>query len=191
MKSLLAALGLLTLAAAPASAAQFNFNFVTTSTLFGGAAQNGSGTFTTSDNAMTVEGRNAFAITGITGQINNVAISGLTSVSVSLVPTYYYFTEGPTFLSGTGVNFDAGAFQNIKFYAPSANPGTYVIQGNGTILANVNATSSAVAAVPEPASWAMMILGMGAIGFALRSRTRRSIEDSTAKIGDGAEGSFA
>lgn len=191
MKICLAALGLVTLAAAPASAAQFNFNFVTTSTLFGGAAQNGSGIFTTSDTATTVEGRNAFAITGIAGQINDVAISGLTDVGVSLVPTYYYFTEGPTFLSGTGVNFNAGAFQNIKFYAPSANPGTYVIQGNGTILANVNATSSAVAAVPEPATWAMMILGMGAIGFAMRRGIRRSDEKFTAKIRDGAEGAFA
>ncbi|WP_242141197.1 hypothetical protein [Sphingomonas sp. TREG-RG-20F-R18-01] len=65
-------------AAAPASAAQFNFTFTTTSLPFGGSAQNGSGIFTTSDTAMTVEGRNAFAITGIAGQINNVAISGLT-----------------------------------------------------------------------------------------------------------------
>jgi hypothetical protein len=31
--------------------------------------------------------------------------------------------------------------------------------------------SPSVAAVPEPASWAMMLLGFGAIGFALRRRT--------------------
>jgi hypothetical protein len=30
--------------------------------------------------------------------------------------------------------------------------------------------SSSVAAVPEPATWAMLILGMGAIGFAMRRR---------------------
>ena len=170
MKIYLAALGLLTLASAPASAAQFNFGFTTTSTLFGGPDQNGSGVFTTSDTASTVEGQTAFAITGISGQINNVTISGLTDVATSLVPAYYYFTTGPTFLSGTGVNFNAGDFKNIKFYAPSANPGTYVIQGNGTILANVTATSSAVAAVPEPAVWMMMILGMGMIGFVVRHR---------------------
>ena len=31
----------------------------------------------------------------------------------------------------------------------------------------------AAPAVPEPASWAMMILGLGMVGFALR-RTRRA-----------------
>lgn len=175
LKSYLAALSVLAIAATPAYAAQFNFGFTTTSLPFGGTAQNGSGTFTTSDTAQTVEGRTAFAITGISGQINNVAISGLTPFTTSLIPTYYYFTDGPVFLSGTGVNFNAGAFQNIKFYAPSANPGTYLIQGNGTIIANVTATSSpAVTAVPEPAAWAMMIFGLGAVGFAMRRRSKVS-----------------
>ena len=124
MKNYLMTACVLALSAAPASAAQFDFSFTTTSTPFGGPSQNGSGVFTTSNIAETIEGRNAFAITGISGQINNVAISGLTPFSTSLIPTYYYFTSGPTFLSGTGVNFNTDAFQNIKFYAPSANPGT-------------------------------------------------------------------
>lgn len=173
MKSVLVALSVLAIAATPANAAQFNFDFTTTSLPFGGPAQNGSGIFITSDTAQTVEGRTAFAITGISGQINNVAISGLTPFATSLIPTYYYFNDGGRFLSGTGVNFNAGAFQNIKFYGPSASPGTYLIQGNGTIIANVNATSSpAVTAVPEPAAWAMMIFGMGAVGFAMRRRSK-------------------
>lgn len=37
-------------------------------------------------------------------------------------------------------------------------------------------------AVPEPASWAMMILGMGAVGFATRNAKRRSNEKFDAKI---------
>ena len=152
-----------------ASAAQYNFNFVTTFAFFG-PDQNGSGIFTTADTSSQIEGRTAYAITGISGQINNVAISGLTSSSTSLIPTYYYFTDGPTFLNGSGVHFDAGAFRDIRFYAPSATPGTYLVSGNGTILANVNATSSAAAAVPEPATWAMMIGGFGAVGFAMRRR---------------------
>jgi hypothetical protein len=32
--------------------------------------------------------------------------------------------------------------------------------------------SAATAAVPEPAAWAMMILGMGAVGFAMRRRSK-------------------
>lgn len=173
MMTYLAAASFMALVAVPASAAQFNFSFTTTSLPFGGTPQNGSGIFTTSDTAMTIEGRNAFAITGIMGQINGVNISGLTPFATSLIPTSYYFTEGPTFLSGTGVNFSAGGVPNIKFYAPSANPGTYLIQGNGTIIANVTATSSpAASAVPEPATWGMMLLGFGAMGYAMRRRSK-------------------
>lgn len=174
IKTYIAAVGALIVCAGPASAAQYNFSFTTTSLPFGGPAQNGAGIFTTSDTSEMIEGRTAFAITGISGQINNVAISGLTPFSTSLIPTYYYFTTGPTFLSGTGVNFNAGAFQNIKFYAPSANPGTYLIQGNGTIIANVTATSGAIAAVPEATTWGMMILGIGIVGFAVRRRANAS-----------------
>lgn len=157
------------LSAIPAQAAVFNFDFVTTSAFFG-PDQNGSGAFTTSDVASQVEGHTAYAITGITGQINNVAISGLTDFSKSLIPTYYYFTDGPSFLSGTGVHFNAGDYSDIRFFSPSTSPVGYRISGNGTILASVNATSSAVAAVPEPATWAMMIAGFGMIGFAARRR---------------------
>ncbi|MEH3159091.1 MAG: PEPxxWA-CTERM sorting domain-containing protein [Sphingomonas taxi] len=46
------------------------------------------------------------------------------------------------------------------------------------VLDNVTVTS----AVPEPASWAMMILGMGAVGYALRSAKRRSNAKFDAKI---------
>ena len=38
----------------------------------------------------------------------------------------------------------------------------------------VSGVTTSVGAVPEPATWAMMILGMGAVGFAMRRR-RRSI----------------
>ncbi|MFS0771165.1 PEPxxWA-CTERM sorting domain-containing protein [Sphingomonas sp. 1P08PE] len=161
------------MSATQASAAQFAFQFTTVSTAFGGPDQNGSGVFTTSDVATTVEGRTAFAITGISGQINNVAISGLTPESTSLIPTYYYFTQGATFLNGTGVRFDAGDFKGISFFAPDfADSPRYRIRGNGTILANVTATSSAVGPVPEPATWAMMLVGFSMVGAATRYRRR-------------------
>lgn len=56
-----------------------------------------------------------------------------------------------------GVLFEAGAF---------AKEGTY----NGSFSRAV-LTVSRVAAVPEPATWAMMILGFGAVGYAMRRRT--------------------
>jgi xanthine/uracil permease len=38
------------------------------------------------------------------------------------------------------------------------------------MLANVTATSSAIAAVPEPATWAIMLVGFGMVGAASRYR---------------------
>ncbi|MGB7407352.1 MAG: PEPxxWA-CTERM sorting domain-containing protein, partial [Pontixanthobacter sp.] len=55
----------------------------------------------------------------------------------------------------------SGTLQNPVFTAgsPTLNRGTLVI-------------SEVAAAVPEPATWAMMLIGFGAIGFSLRARKR-------------------
>ena len=164
------------LSSTPASAAQFMFDFTSTSTLFGSPPISGTGVFTTSDVVTRIGGQDALAITGISGLINGTtAITGLFDAPGN--PTYYYFTSGPFFLDGSGVRFNAGSFTNISFFAqstiqPPNNP--YRVTGFGTILATVNATSSPVtAAVPEPATWAMMLLGFGAVGYAMRRRRAR------------------
>ncbi len=61
--------------------------------------------------------------------------------------------------------------------APVFTPGTFNFTGfsNGTL--NI---SRAVAAVPEPATWAFMILGFGAIGFAMRRRRKTNVTVSYA-----------
>lgn len=41
------------------------------------------------------------------------------------------------------------------------------------VIDNVLFTTSAVAPVPEPGTWAMMLLGFGAVGFAMRRSARR------------------
>ena len=42
--------------------------------------------------------------------------------------------------------------------------------GGGVGISSFDVSPFAGGAVPEPASWAMMILGMGAVGFAMRAR---------------------
>jgi hypothetical protein len=42
--------------------------------------------------------------------------------------------------------------------------------------------AAATGAVPEPATWAMMILGMGAVGFAMRRRMKASEVNFTKKV---------
>jgi hypothetical protein len=55
---------------------------------------------------------------------------------------------------------------------PTFKTGTFALiddQGAGSYTLNI---ASAIGAVPEPATWGMMILGMGAVGFAMRRRQR-------------------
>ena len=73
--------------------------------------------------------------------------------SAGFTPYYSGGTQTPTFLTGS---YDLD--------------GRYT-SGFGISHGNYNLTISQVAAVPEPASWAMLIFGFGAAGVAIR-RTR-------------------
>lgn len=147
--------------AAPASAAQYIFSFGTSTPLFGPTVS-GSGTFTTSDTATTVAGQTAFQILSITGAVNGLAINAPTGSYGN------YFTTGPSFLDGTGTVFFLVGGGRVDFFNQSSN-GLYRVNTFSPGSSNfVNASSSAVAAVPEPATWAMMLLGFGGIGFAMR-----------------------
>ena len=68
-----------------------------------------------------------------------------------LAGAFQTFSVLPTFTGVTSVRFDAAGFHNRSAYD--------------------NIVVNATAAVPEPASWALMILGFGVTGFALRRRS--------------------
>jgi PEP-CTERM motif len=151
--------------ATPAFAAQFTFNFATSQQLFGGPVA-GNGVFTTADTASQVGGQTAFAITSISGFVNGLAI---------VAPTGFYgnyFTTGPSFLDGSGVNFNVAGGGRIAFFNQSSN-GLYRVNtfspGGSSF---VTATSAAVAAVPEASTWLLMLVGFGAVGYASRRRHR-------------------
>ncbi len=58
---------------------------------------------------------------------------------------------------------------NVSFI--DNNSGGNVSDAIGNLFPNhLSVSTSAAGAVPEPATWAMMILGMGAIGFTMRRR---------------------
>jgi hypothetical protein len=132
--------------------------------------------FTTSDIDVQRNGRTAQVITEITGTLNGAAITGLFEIANN---PYYYFTTGSTFLDGSGVRFNAGGFTNVAFFQPSVGPADqYRINGGGGISTLGNASSQPLAAaVPEPGTWLTLILGFGALGFALRraKQVRRSV----------------
>lgn len=150
--------------ATPAAAAQFTFNFVTSTQLFGAGPLTGSGVFTTTDVATMVGGRSALAITSISGMVNGSAIIAPTGSYGN------YFTSGATFLDGSGLRFFTAAGNDVRFFFQDTVSQYRVNTFSPGASAFVTASSAAVAAVPEPAGWAMMLAGFGLLGGAMRYR---------------------
>jgi hypothetical protein len=168
------------LAATPASAAEYLFAF-NGSGLFGGTLT-GSGTLTT-DNTSTINPLNGYtvqAITGITGTFNGSAITGLAPGTFGANNLYYL--TGPFFVDGNGLGFTTASGIAANLFVTNGTSYRVNTQGAGLLTGLVTAQSSPVsAAVPEPSTWLLMLLGFGAIGYALRS-TRRGITSQLARI---------
>lgn len=160
--------GALAFAAAPASAADFTFDF--SGTGFFGGALNGTGTLTTNGTSFVnpINGYTAQTITGITGTFNGSAITGLSGVFGA--NNLYYLTE-PFFVDGNGLGFTTTAGISANLFITNDTSYRVNTQGAGLLTGLVTASSAAAtAAVPEPATWGMMILGFGLMGYAMRRR---------------------
>ena len=95
----------------------------------------------------------SFFSSGFGGGLGIEDFYGLNTLVVTDGPQLYTGTEeAPTFLTGT--------FALTEY------------QGSGTYTLTI---SELTADVPEPASWAMMLGGFGAIGGAMRSRRKTSV----------------
>lgn len=151
------------MAATSASAA--TYLFTATGTNF-----SASGTFTTSNTAL---GNGGFLITNTTG---TVSLNGNNSFSITGPTTYLgadnvLFVNRPAqYLSLDGTSFTASNGTSVNLYF--ANGYQYIRStGNNNAQALTSFTiTPAAAAVPETATWGMMILGFGMIGAASRSR---------------------
>jgi hypothetical protein len=151
---------------ATARAAVFDFTFTD------GVSTSGSGEFTTSDVG------SPFLITGVSGTFSYMGAGPQTITGIESVGGYagndnlLSFPGTPAFLTYGGLSFTtASDVYNIGFSAPfyymeqqstnsvgSINPGDTFVQ-------LTDFTVTAVAAVPEPSTWAMMILGFCTLGF--------------------------
>lgn len=121
-----------------------------------------------------------FTFNATTNTISNVTYSaaGIGSGSFGT----FNFTSGtvdsPTQLTFSGDGH--GDFDTFVFAQSLALGGTDAITGGFystsdtrlAVSAGGSVTSLVKGAVPEPATWAMMLLGFGAIGFAMRRRSQ-------------------
>jgi hypothetical protein len=78
---------------------------------------------------------------------------------------YLALAKGPQLYTGTSANQEllTGSFR-LEGVDPDGDDGQFYLQPSGTL------TVSQIGAIPEPASWAMMLLGFVAIGTTMRRR---------------------
>ena len=170
--------GIAALTGSPASAANYRFNF---SGLAGGIPISASGLIGTSDVLNQFGG---YSITSISGMANGNSIVGLdaNTVSTTNAPLFQngdfiydnsIFANTSYVVSGAGIafstsqsDFNLGAYDPPTFYLLSgpAGGGASVFATGTLDLVNVNP-------LPESETWAMMIVGFAAIGYASRRKT--------------------
>ena len=164
------AAALLAIVATPAVAAEFMFSF-------SGASISGSGTFITSD---TAGGNGGFEILSSIGQVtidgDAFTLSGPTDFAGA---DNILFVGSEPLLSFNGTSFQLTDDLELNvYYSSGAGAYRYITSGGDVTPLDSFTISEVVAAVPEPASWAMMISGFGLVGGAMRSRTTRRLSYS-------------
>lgn len=95
---------------------------------------------------------------------NNPVISAYDSLN-GLIASYDLFALAPINTPG---GIDAFQFRGID--GGGTPIASFTISGGFAIIAG---EARAVTAVPEPSTWAMMLIGFGAVGYATRRRRRR------------------
>lgn len=192
-KRMMAALAAATVMFAAPAAAQVTFTG-TSAGCFGaacapilGASVNGGLTYTGSSFNQTTDNTGFLALGGSSDGLGTFTLSGLSDTYTGdifrLLVSFTAPTSTPsnttfeTLLQGTvtGVN-SGGVFVNfdnaVRTFASSAGPFTFAL--NDVSISSNSATQivsgQIQAAVPEPGTWAMMLIGFGGMGLALRRR---------------------
>lgn len=154
--------------AGPASAGEFIINFSTNQPLFG-SAQSGNARITTADTLSTSPlGLMGYKILSITGMLGTSAINGLSGFQGS---DNYFYTSG-SFVDGSGLGFTTVGGTSASLYFASVAQRYQLTTVSPFSSGYVTAT--ATPAVPEPATWGMLLIGFGSVGFALRRRKARA-----------------
>ncbi len=180
LKSLCSAALFISLAAAmPAKAAVFDITFDSTNIDINAQV------------TATLDAGN-YDVTGITGTVlSNAVLSSITSlvtasnnpptppqtgISVDGLfqfndviftsPGYHFDSNGLLFTSN-GFEYNLFTRDNVNMVLNTTDPNS-----GGTFQTDIAATTAAISAVPEPSTWAMMILGFAGIGLMAYRRKR-------------------
>lgn len=106
------------------------------------------------------------------GSFLNSSASSSTGATVGRFSNILFVPLG--YISGTELGVSTATFGNATLASLGLNPGSYTYNLQATVGgATVDTfTINIAASVPEPATWAMMLLGFGAIGFSMRGRRK-------------------
>ena len=145
----------------PGSIALGNLTLQTTSPLFSQATnQFGTGTYLSAQQA------NPITLTfNFSTPQNAFGFDFTSAVPLSVGVNAATLMRAPSFFPNLGFVgiIDTVGFTNV----------TVTIQNNGIDTDNIITSNALIPAVPEPASWTLMLLGFGAAGFAMRHRRRQ------------------
>jgi hypothetical protein len=150
--------------AVPAQAAEFLFSFTSN---FG----NASGTFTTAGAASATP----TLVTAMTGTMGGNAITLLAPGAYPTgAPNDNLFSTAAPYFSFSGLSFAANGL-NYNLYSQGGVRlcGQTVGCQNAAQFSGLT-VSEVTSPVPEPATWAMMLLGFGLVGYVMRSRRQRN-----------------
>jgi hypothetical protein len=159
----------------PAQALIFDFSYTDGGTTFG------SGQFFTDDAV------SPYLITGITGTETYLGVSGtITGLSTYAgADNVLTFPANPTFVSFAGISFAILTDSNVVdalglgFTGSAYGIAQQSTNPNGECCGVNPITFTVTAAVPEPSTWAMMILGFASVGY-VTYRRRKTAAFTTA-----------
>lgn len=89
---------------------------------------------------------------------------------ISVRPSVYPGISADVYLDYPGDGMDWSQFSTIDLLAPESAGGAPFASGS---LVSLSSVTPVTGAIPEPATWLLLLSGFGAIGFVLRRRSTR------------------